>query len=54
MQASIIIPVWNGEMVIADCLSALFRHSGDDLLEVICVENDSQDDSAAIIAQNFA
>ncbi len=53
MQVSIIIPVWNGEAVITDCLSALFHHTRDDLIEVICVENDSQDDSASIIAQNF-
>jgi GT2 family glycosyltransferase len=53
MQASIIIPVWNGESVIADCLAAVFAHSGDRLLEVICVDNASPDHAAAIIAERF-
>lgn len=53
MQASIIIPVWNGESVIADCLTAAFANSGDRLLEVICVDNASPDHAAAIIAERF-
>jgi GT2 family glycosyltransferase len=53
MQASIIIPIWNGAPVIADCLAAIFAHSGDRLLEVICVDNASPDDAAVIIAERF-
>ncbi len=49
MKASVVIPVWNGELVIAQCLEALFTHSGKSLLEVICVNNGSQDASGNII-----
>ena len=51
MQASIVIPVWNGASVIADCLDSVYAHAGDELLEVICVDNDSADDSAKLIAE---
>ena len=50
MQASVIIPVWNGESVISACLDALYAHSGEALLEVICVDNASLDQSATQIA----
>nr|MBP7686976.1 glycosyltransferase [Thermoflexales bacterium] len=53
MQASLIIPVWKGESVIAACLEAALAHSGDRLLEIICVDNASPDQSAAIITQRF-
>ena len=49
MKASIIIPVWNGADVIADCLAALRQNAGASLQEVICVENASTDESANII-----
>jgi len=49
MKASIIIPVWNGADVIADCLATLRQNAGAALLEVICVENASTDESAEII-----
>ena len=49
MKASIIIPVWNGAGVIADCLDTLRQNAGDSLLEVICVDNASTDKSASII-----
>lgn len=50
---SIIIPVWNGVSVITDCLRSVYTHSGDVLLEVICVDNRSYDDSAALIAEGY-
>jgi GT2 family glycosyltransferase len=53
MHTSIIIPVWNGAHVIADCLHELYQQSGDALNEVICVENASSDESAALIAARF-
>jgi GT2 family glycosyltransferase len=49
MKASIIIPVWNGADVIADCLATLRQNAGASLLEVICVDNASTDESAKII-----
>ncbi len=53
MQASVVIPVWNGAPVVSTCLDALFTHSGDELLEVICVDNASRDESAALIAHHY-
>lgn len=53
MQASVVIPVWNGASVVADCLEALYAQSGDYLLEVICVDNASRDESAALIAKRY-
>jgi len=53
MLASVVIPVWNGASVVGDCLAALYAHAGDRLLEVICVDNASQDNSAALIADLY-
>ncbi|NIV29072.1 MAG: glycosyltransferase, partial [Anaerolineae bacterium] len=53
MEASIVIPVWNGGSVVSDCLDAIYAHCGDELLEVICVDNASRDDSATLIADRF-
>ncbi|MDX1664111.1 MAG: glycosyltransferase [Candidatus Promineifilaceae bacterium] len=53
MRASVIIPLWNGASIIADCLDALYTHSGSELHEVICVDNASTDNSAAIVAEHF-
>ena len=53
MNFSIVIPVWNGAEVIAQCLDALAAHRTDQPFEMICVDNDSRDDSAAIIAAQF-
>jgi GT2 family glycosyltransferase len=53
MKASIVIPVWNGASVVPDCLGAIYAHCGDELLEVICVDNASRDDSATLIADRF-
>lgn len=53
MLTSIIIPVWNGEAVLAECLRAVFMHAGEHALEVICVDNASVDGSAALIRSQF-
>jgi GT2 family glycosyltransferase len=53
MEASIVIPVWNGASVIADCLDSVYAHAGDELLEVICVDNNSADESARLIAERY-
>lgn len=51
MNVSVIIPVWNGEGVIGQCLEALYAHVTASLLEVICVDNASTDGSAEVIAR---
>jgi GT2 family glycosyltransferase len=53
LQASLIIPVWNGAGVVLDCLRALYAHSGAHLLEVIAVDNASPDISAQLMRGNF-
>jgi GT2 family glycosyltransferase len=53
MIVSLIIPVWNGAAVIRDCLRAIYAHSGEQLREVIAVDNASPDDSAQLIRDYF-
>jgi GT2 family glycosyltransferase len=54
---SVIIPVWNGEADLPACLAALAAErdalAGALRLEVIAVDNDSADGSAALIRQHF-
>src|SRR5262245_32586946 len=50
---SIIIPVWNGASVISQCLESVFASADDEMLEVVCVDNGSHDDSAARIASQY-
>jgi GT2 family glycosyltransferase len=53
MRASVVIPVWNGASVLPECLDALYAHSGGAMQEVICVDNASHDESAALIAEHY-
>lgn len=53
MKATVIIPVWNGIAVIGQCLTALYEPSSPELLQVICVDNGSQDGSRQLIATQF-
>ncbi|MEM7530766.1 MAG: glycosyltransferase family 2 protein [Chloroflexota bacterium] len=60
IKISVVIPVWNGESVILQCLDALYKHTHPadtlpnyQLLEVICVDNASQDKSAALIQEHY-
>ena len=53
MKFSLVIPVWNGAEVIAQCLNTIAAQRDDQPFEIICVDNDSRDDSAAIIAGQF-
>jgi GT2 family glycosyltransferase len=53
MQASIVIPVWNGESVIQECLTAVFNQASSVLHEVICVDNGSLDNSKQLIETQF-
>ncbi|MBN1247210.1 MAG: glycosyltransferase, partial [Anaerolineae bacterium] len=53
MQTSVIVPVWNGSADIEACLKAVYEHSGGELLEVICLDNASEDDSVERIRKHF-
>jgi GT2 family glycosyltransferase len=53
MLVSVVIPVWQGQSVILDCLQALYAHSGSQLHEVICVDNASTDDSTKLIVEQY-
>lgn len=49
---SVIVPVWNGHDVIADCLDALMRQDAPaGSFEVIVVDNGSTDDTPVIVAR---
>ena len=49
---SVIIPVWNGERFLRPCLDAILAQ-GWDSLEIIAVDNGSQDGSAALISDHY-
>ncbi len=55
-QTSVIIPLWNGQSCIADCLDALLiacrTHTAP--VEIIVVDNGSADGSAGFVAQSYA
>lgn len=53
MRVSVIIPVWFGEEVIGQCLTAVTQHATSTLHEIICVDNGSPDNAAALIAAQF-
>ncbi len=49
---SIIIPVYNGEQYIKNCLDGIYRQGlGDDDFEVICVNDCSTDNTAQVISE---
>ena len=50
---TVVIPVWNGAGVIADCLRNLYTYSGSALRRVVAVDNASPDESAAVIEREF-
>ncbi len=49
---SIVIVNWNGESVLSDCLSSVFEQAYSNI-EVIVVDNNSQDNSKALIRKKF-
>lgn len=53
MRISVIIPVWYGEEVIVNCLTAVTQHATPALHELICVDNGSPDGAAALITAQF-
>ena len=49
---SIIIPVYNGEQYIKNCLDSIYRQGvGDDDFDVICVNDCSTDNTAQVISE---
>ncbi|MCB8944621.1 MAG: glycosyltransferase family 2 protein [Ardenticatenaceae bacterium] len=53
MQISLIIPVWYGQEVIGQCLTAVYQHATPALHEIICVDNGAPDNAPALIAAQF-
>ena len=54
MQASVVIPLWNGAEVIGACIQAIYQQSGPALGEVIVVDNASIDGGAAQVTAQFS
>lgn len=52
MKLSVVIPAYNEEKYIADCLQSLIEIAGDELYEIIVVDNNSTDKTNAI-ARSF-
>ncbi len=53
VDVSIIIVNWNTRDLLRDCLGSIYRHAGGETFEIIVVDNDSQDGSAAMVAAEF-
>ncbi|MFM7582906.1 MAG: glycosyltransferase family 2 protein [Caldilinea sp.] len=53
MECSIVVPVWNGGDVLAECLQALSACTEGHRCEILCVDNASTDGSAALIRAQF-
>ncbi len=53
MVLSIIIVNWNVEVFLAECLSSIFSHLGEQETEVIVVDNASTDESVEMTRQRF-
>lgn len=53
VETSIIIVNYNGGTVILNCLASIFQHLSIEEIEVLVVDNDSQDGSPEQIAQKF-
>lgn len=51
-KVSVIIPVWNGRRYLPECLDALLAQRYPDL-EVVVVDNASEDESAAFVAAQY-
>jgi len=51
IEVSIIIPNWNGDEVLAECLDSILIHTQDINFELIIVDNGSTDSSPHIIRQ---
>lgn len=49
IKVSIIIPIFNGALLIQRCLKSVFKQNGDFLLEVIVIDDGSNDDSVEIV-----
>ncbi len=52
VKVSVIIPVWNGQAYLKDCLDALLAQQGGPF-EVIVVDDYSPDDSAAFVTRHY-
>jgi len=53
IQVSIVIVNYNGAEVVLNCLSSIFQHLDSANIEVIVVDNASQDGSPELIAQSI-
>ena len=51
-KISVIIVNWNGKNVLSDCLRSVFDQDYENL-EILVVDNGSQDGSQALVKKNF-
>jgi GT2 family glycosyltransferase len=53
LDLTIIIPNCNTQLLLRDCISSIYEHTGGITFEVICVDDASGDGSADMVAQLF-
>lgn len=53
VDVSVVIVSWNTRELLRDCLASIFGQTGDIAFEVIVVDNDSADGSAAMVHEGF-
>ncbi len=53
LDLTVIIPSYNTRQLLADCLASIYRHTDDVTCEVICIDDNSSDGSAEMVAETF-
>lgn len=53
LDLTVIIPSYNTRRLLGDCLSSIYRHTRDLSFEVICLDDNSGDGSADMVAEAF-
>lgn len=51
MKVSIVIPTWNGEHEVGECLEGVFRQETDFPFDVLCIDSSSTDRTREVIAR---
>jgi GT2 family glycosyltransferase len=53
LDLTIIIPSYNTRYLLADCISSIYEHTSGITAEIICIDDHSEDGSAAMVEEAF-
>ena len=53
LDLTVIIPSYNTTRLLSDCISSIYAHTRDLNFEVICIDDNSRDGSADMVAESF-